>query len=179
MSKIVSKQHIKPNLIFKYLSDADGSTEMVWKLIADNYPCFGYVCPKTLEEVKNWVRDNEVNPTFVVYKKLTQDDTKPEFAGFIYVSNYANFRAEIGYMVCENYRKNGIGTAMIKYAENYIKDFMNVKCVNACVYNSKESSRLLLKSGYEDCGTVQNWCKVFVDDKSQVLNKTTYSKTMN
>jgi RimJ/RimL family protein N-acetyltransferase len=175
---MIKSNHPKPNLIFKYLSDADKSVEHVWRLISDNYASFGYVCPNTLKNIEGWVQHNESDPVFVAYKVSPQEGNPAEFVGFIYVTNEGNFRAEIGYMVYVNYRQMGIGTAMIEYAEKYIREYMQVEHITANVYKSEESSKLLLKNGFQHCGTITSWCKVFINDKPDILDKKMYYKNL-
>jgi transcriptional regulator with XRE-family HTH domain/GNAT superfamily N-acetyltransferase len=164
-------------LKFKYLSDADNSVKDVWGLVSRNYITFGYCCPKTLKEVDLWVGENNTSPIFVAYFS-NEDDQSDIFAGFIYISNYNNFKVEIGYMVHEDYRRVRIATAMIKYIENYCKTYLNIENIIAHVYNSEASSSLLLKNGYTYCGTVPNWEKVYIDETTTILNKKTFYKNL-
>jgi phosphinothricin acetyltransferase len=112
-----------------------------------------YLTPQTKDECLEWFREHNCKE-YPIYVAEIDDAV----VGFAYIDPYRPGRsalkqtAEISYFIDKDYRRKGIATRLIEYAESKCCE-LGIKTLFAIVIDNNESSvKLIEKCGYEKWG---------------------------
>lgn len=113
----------------------------------------------SIEQVKKEIRNFEKlqkNKNAYFFKILKNN----KFVGTIDIwkTNKKNFRTCVGYAIKKEFRGKGIATTALKKTLKFIKDDMNMHCVEATAHPKNiGSQKVLLKNGFVKVGLMKDY----------------------
>lgn len=141
------------------------NTPSLWEVSTPSGPYSRFYLKQYIEQNKNDIYiDRQL--------RLMIETPRKDVAGIIDLFNFDPFhrRAEVGVVVADAYRKQGIATQALELLKQFSFDYLGIHQLYAFIGEDNGASRrLFAKCGFEECGFLKDWMRTGEDFRNVVI----------